>query len=242
MQTVTKKSELLPLLQQCHRVYCDSGLEQCIPVLHQLVLQKKVKFPLLEHCGRYFFDKIAVEEHIKFCDGIASYKTIGGNVIIGIVLQKRLGINFGQSCSKAEIYIAQADSWHICDIIGERVFGHALLQYTEEALPLMKRLAKHSNNWVIRSLGAGFHNAIKWGLAEIYVKELFRILLVLGNSKDKEIKQGVGWAAKTTAKYHPKIIAYFNEKIQDPKTTGQWFRTKVRIGLERNSYAKGNKS
>ncbi|WP_350285128.1 DNA alkylation repair protein [uncultured Croceitalea sp.] len=241
MQVLTRKSQLLPLLHKCIQTYHDFGVSRCAMVIDQELLSKKVKFPLLEHCGFMLYNEIPQNKHLQLCDFIAQLKTIGGNVIIGIVLKQRLGEHFEESLAKATEYISKADSWHICDIIGERVFGHALLHHTERTIPKVKQLTQHSSNWVVRSLGAGFHNAIKWGLDKVYAQQLFQLLLTLGNTKDKEIKQGVGWAAKTTAKFHPEIIAYFKEDIQNPNNVGQWFRTKVRIGLERNKHAKGNR-
>lgn len=234
MQALSKKVEVKAQLEKCIAAYRESGVKTCVTVLHAEILNKKVRFPLLEYCGYELYQVLSDEELLEFCDGIEGLKTIGGNVLIGILLQLRLSNHFETSLEKTVAYIAMADAWYVCDIIGERVFGHALLHHTENALPIMKDLAQHPSNWVVRSLGAGFHNAIKWGLDAQFVKQLFRILLTLANYTDKEIKQGVGWAAKTTAKFHPKIITYFQEQIQNPKTTGNWFRTKVRIGLERN--------
>lgn len=234
MQSLTKKAEIKVQLEKCISSYRKSGVNACVTVLHNAILNKKVRFPLLEFCGRELYEVLSDRELLVFCDRVEALKTIGGNVIIGILLQRRLSNDFESSLKKATEYIAVADTWQVCDIIGERVFGHALLYHTHEALPKMKEMAQHPSNWVVRSLGAGFHNAIKWGLDAKDVNQLFRILLSLANHKDKEIKQGVGWAAKTTAKFHPKIITYFEEQIQNPKSTGNWFRTKVKIGLERH--------
>lgn len=234
MQGLTKKASVKVQLEKCIASYQELGIDSCVAVLQATILNKKVRFPLLEFCGRELYRVLPEGEQLEFCDRVEALKTIGGNVIIGILLQLRLSNQFETSLKKATEYIALAEAWYVCDIIGERVFGHALLYHTNDALPKMKRMTQHPSNWVVRSLGAGFHNAIKWGLDAQDVKELFSILLTLANHRDKEIKQGVGWAAKTTAKFHPKIITYFQDQIQNPNTTGNWFRTKVRMGLERN--------
>ena len=235
MEALTTKTDVKVQLEKCISGYQSSGVSHCVAIIHERILCKKVRFPLLEYCARELHQVLSYADQLKFCDRIEALQTIGGNVIIGIFLQERLSTHFESSLDQAAEYISRADAWYVCDIIGERVFGHALLYHTDKALPLMKHMAQHSSPWVVRSLGAGFHNAIKWGLEAQYVKQLFRLLLTLANNTNKEIKQGVGWAAKTTAKFHPKIIAYFQEQIQDKQTTGNWFRTKVRIGLERNS-------
>lgn len=241
MKTITRKSEITILLEKCLSAYHSGGLAKCISELDALILSNKVKFPLLEYCAEQFYTQLSKTEHILFCDNIQSLKTEGGNVILGIILQKRLEDNFAESINKATEYIADADIWYVCDIMGERVFGHALLHRPKVTIPEIKRLSKHPSNWVNRSLGAGIHYAIKKGLDKKHVKTAFKILLSMANTTDKEIRQGVGWAAKTTAKFHPEIIGYFQGEIDNPFRAANWFRAKISIGLKRNSYyAKGN--
>lgn len=237
---ITRKSEIQELLAQCLNSYHTNGLDACLTKFYNLILLRKVKFPLLEFCGKTLYSELNETEHIPFCDKIQSLKTEGGNVVLGIILQCRLEDNFEESLSKATEYIADADIWYVCDIIGERVFGYSLLHQPKKTIPEIKKLSHHEANWVIRSLGAGTHYAIKKGLDKEHVQTMFQILLSMANTKDKEIRQGVGWAAKTTAKFHPDIIAYFSTEIDDTVNVANWFRTKINIGLNRNNYAKRN--
>lgn len=240
MQVVTRKSEIREYLNDCLTAYQLKGITACLTELENQILTKKVKFPLLEFCGNELFQKIKQEEHIELCDKIEELKTEGGNVILGVILQNRLNTNFEQSITKATEYISKADIWYVCDIIGERVYGYSLLNNPEKTIRQIKRLSKHSTNWVVRALGAGVHYAIKKGLDRKNVVLVFPILLSMANTKDKEIKQGVGWAAKTTAKFHPGIIEQFDKEIQNQDKVANWFRTKISIGLNRNEYAKRN--
>lgn len=141
---------------------------------------------------------------------------------------------------KTTEYISKADIWYVCDIIGERVFGYALLHYPDKMLPEYKKLSSHPTNWVVRSLGAGGHYAIKKGLEKKKVQQLFKVLLTMANTNDKEVRQGIGWAAKTTAKFHPDLITYYKDEIDNKVKVANWFRKKIEIGLDRNSYAKGS--
>lgn len=239
MHIVTRKSEIKELLSSCVEAYELSGVMACVRELRDQILTKKVKFPLLEFCGSELYHKVKQEQQIDLCDKIEELKTEGGNVVLGIILQNRLTSNFYQSIEKATEYISRADVWYVCDIIGERVYGYSLLNNPNRTVPQIKELSKHPANWVVRALGAGVHYAIKKGLDKGNVALLFPILLSMSNTKDKEIKQGVGWAAKTTAKFHPDIIEQYDDEIQNDKVAN-WFRTKVSIGLNRNKYAKGN--
>ena len=240
MKTFTRKSDVKIELAKCISAYDESGMVACSEVLKQTLLSHKVKFPLLEYCATKFNEYLTEKEQFELCDLIQSMKTEGGNVILGILLQKQLSTNFGSAIQKTIDYVSEADIWYVCDIIGERVFGVALLTKPEQAIPVIKKLFQHPSIWVVRSLGAGIHYAIKKGLDEKFARQLFQLLLTQATNKNKEIRQGVGWAAKTTAKFHPQIIIDFNSEIYDDLKTANWFRTKIQIGLNRHHYAKGN--
>jgi hypothetical protein len=112
------------------------------------------------------------------------------------------------------------------------------LQNPADTIKVIKRLSNHPNQWVIRSLGAGIHYGIKKDLHKVYAKNLFSILLSMANTTNKEIRQGVGWAAKTTARFHPDIIKDYKYQIQQTEKVKNWFRAKIKIGLDRSRYKK----
>lgn len=240
MKTITKKSVVQKELHSCLTSFEDGDLTDFVSEFKNRLLDQKVKFPLLEYCGSEIYDKIAKKNHIELCDMIESLKTEGGNVVIGIILQNRLSDYFRQSTEKAVEYISKADEWYVPDIIGERVFGWALLHQPENALQFYRKLIFHDNKWVVRSLGAGTHNAVKNELGKHIVKELFPILMTHSDSTDHQIKRGIGWAAKTIAKFHPDIIREFKSEIDNKEQTGRWFQSKVEMGLKRNRHAQGN--
>lgn len=240
MRKITRKSEIKEIVEKCINKYRLEGLESCVKEVNETILSNRVKFPLLEFCAETLYEELAEEEHISFCDKIEALKTEGGNVLLGKILQKRLPNHFEESIQRAVAYIANADTWYVCDIIGERVFGYSLLHEPVKTIPEIKKLSNHETNWVIRSLGAGTHYAIKKGLGKKDVETMFNILLSMANTKDKEIRQGVGWAAKTTAKFHPEIIDFYKSKIENTEEVANWFRKKIEIGLTRYNYAKRN--
>lgn len=242
MQVIGSKIQVKILTQQCLDIYRDKGKDDFLESFYTTILVAKIKFPALEACAELLYNELPESWHFTFCDRVEAFKTIGGNVILGIFLQKKLQVNTEQAFLKATEYIAKAHAWYICDIVGERVWGVALLRQTHQTLLEIKKLFKHENRWVVRSLGAGIHYAIKKGLQKENVEVLFKMLLENALNKDKEIKQGVGWAAKTTAKFHPDIIDLYKTEIDNPEKTGAWFRTKIKIGLSRNQYAFGDRS
>lgn len=238
MTSITKKGDLKITLDFCLEQYRAKGMSAFISAFQSNILACKIRFPLLEYCAEEMYVSFEDEVHIAICDRIAPLKTIGGNVILGILLKKRLANHFEESISKAADYIVVGDEWFCSDIIGERVQGNAILLYPKKALPALWALAKHDSNWVVRSIGAACHLATKRGLKKTVAINVFELLLHLGGSKDYQIQRGIGWAAKTMAKFHPDIITQYSEKIQ-AEDIGNWFRRKVNIGLERYRYGQG---
>lgn len=240
MEAITSKSAIDVITKRLVDIYNDEGEIGFLKALHKQVLRKKVRFPLLEYAGRELFEQIPGKSQLVILDKIVDLHEIGGNVLAGIGLQLRLRKYFRQSINKSVEYIITGDEWYVCDIIGERVMGHSLLTQPVKTLPVLRKLAKHENKWVVRSVGVAAHYAIKKGLTKEYVEEVFSLLLSLGNSEDFHTKRGIGWAAKTTVKFYPEFITKYEGDIEK---TGQWFKTKVKIGLGRkDKYAHRYKS
>ncbi|MEO1049378.1 MAG: DNA alkylation repair protein [Bacteroidota bacterium] len=238
---ITRKSQVREWLETDILPQYLLGVDRLVKALYDQLLTSKVKFPLLEYAASALYENVDTKDHITLCDGIAELKTIGGNVLIGIILQKRLSGHFEQSMEMAAHYIAQGEEWYVTDIIGERVYGVGLLMYPDATLKWLRQMAKHESHWVVRAIGAGSHYAIKKGLDAEEVEKVFKLLLSLAIAKHHQIKTGIGWAAKTTARFHQEVIAKYRSQIENKALTGQWFRTKVSIGLARGRYTKGSK-
>ncbi|MBO9702161.1 MAG: hypothetical protein J7604_18270 [Sporocytophaga sp.] len=161
MKSITKKGDLNHEILQCFEALDAEGFNAFLSEVYQRLLFPKIKFPLLEYCATEISQRLEEKDHIEFCSGISKLKTIGGNVLIGIMLQKRLSVNFIQSMEKAAEYIEQGEEWYVTDIIGERVYGIALLRYNTEALSFLYQLSNNASPFVVRSIGPGAHYASK---------------------------------------------------------------------------------
>ncbi len=236
MDVVTRKSEVKVYLKACIDAYNNEGVSACVSQLNRNILNRKVKFPLLEFCAHELTREIQDDQHIPFCDEVEALKTEGGNVILGIMLQNRLDKHFLEAIEKTTEYTSKAEIWYVCDIIGERTYGYALLHYPSKTIPMIKALSRDSNNWVLRTLGAGVHYAVKKGLDKKDVAIILPILMAMASATDKEIRQGIGWAAKTIARFHPDVIESHHTEIYNNNKVAHWFRRKVSIGLERHYY------
>jgi len=229
MKIIGSKKEIQPYLEKA--IGAD-GQNAFIAVLHSSILKKKVRFPVLEYAAAWLYDTLPVRQHLSITDQITGLKEIGSYILAGIMLQKMLAKQYDKAIAKAVEYIIAGNKWYVCDIIGERVMGYALLTKPEQTLPVLRRLAKHDDKWIVRSVGVAGHYAIKKGLSKEYVQELFELLLSVSNTTDFHTKKGIGWAAKTTAKFHPDIIAKYKNHIDT--SAKQWFKTKVKTGLGRS--------
>lgn len=199
--------------------------------LFRKVLSQKVKFPILEYLAREIHAFVPAGKAISLIDRIAATRKIGAYPIAGMMLQLRLEQDFSGSFRKAAEYMMEGDEWYVCDIIGERVFGYALLTQPEKTIPALRKNSRHENQWVVRAVGVATHYAVKKGLAFPAVEEMFRLLLSLSDAQEFHTKRGIGWGAKTVAKFYPALITKYEKEIA---ASGTWFQTKIRIGLGRS--------
>lgn len=236
---LNRKSEVRPIVSELLDTYQALGLESFCAAFYQKLLQQKVKFPLLEFAAEETYQQLDETEHLAFCRQIAAHQTMGGNVVVAIILKERIPKHLNESFAEAAKLIAQGQEWYVSDLIGERVFGNGILQFPEEALEQLKRFREHESKWVVRSIGAGSHLATKRGINKEVATKVFQLLLSLGDSKEHQVRKGIGWAAKTMARFHPDIIELHRKEIA-AASIGNWFRRKVNIGLERHRHAQSH--
>lgn len=237
MKIITSKAEVRQLADECMAAYEETGMDAFIATVHELILKRKVKYPVLEYVAALFYKYFSETDHITLTDRVIALEENGSEVIAGKMLQLRLDKHYDECIEKAVAYIIHGGNWLCCDTVGERVLGHALLTQPSRTMPVLNQLSQHDNKWVIRSIGTAVHYAVKKGLNKQYVSEVFDLLLLFANAKEFHVKKGIGWAAKTVAKFHPEIIEARGARIAGNET-GQWFKTKVKTGLGRtNKYA-----
>lgn len=234
MDSITSKKEIKSILDRILSP-SDSRENGIADAIVSELLSKKIKFPLLEFAAKEIHATIPEKNQIPLTDRIIEQKTIGGNVIAGMILQLRLEKHFEPSFKKAIEYMMFGDEWYVCDIIGERVMGYSLLNEPEKTLPVLKKFLDHKNAWVARSVGVATHYAVKKGLRKKYVEEVFLLLLTKADTNDFHTKKGIGWAVKTVSKFHPEIVLKFRSRLNSDENIGTFFKTKIKIGLGRSS-------
>jgi len=236
MEKITSKVRVREILEQAKQSREQQGQDALLVTIYEGLLKKKVSFPLLEFAAKEMALWIPEDEQLHVMDILVATNEMGSYVLAGMMLQLRVPLYLEESIQRACAYIVGGDEWYVCDIVGERVLGHALLTYPEKTILLLKHLAQYSDKWIVRTIGVATHYAVKKGLSPKFTETMFRLLLSLSDATDFHIKKGIGWGAKTIAKFHPTIIERYRKQIELPEIR-QWFRTKITIGLNRNKVA-----
>lgn len=233
MKIIGSKKEIQEIFDRLQCQYSNWTSDEAIKAIHKKILKQKIRFPALEFFAEQSFKSIPNKQLYKFLDKIIALDEIGSYVIAGKLLQLNLKCDLSGSHKKANEYILQGNVWYACDIISERVLGIMLLEHPEETIEINRKQINSDNFWLIRSIGVATHLATKWGLQKKYIKQQFELLLSKANTTDHHATTGIGWAAKTIAKFHPDIIKQFGKELDSPNVK-QWFKTKVKIGLGRS--------
>ena len=228
LKTITAKSvvnadiEIISII--CNRA--DISLMADWLDLHYLM--HKVKFPILEYLISFFYDKLNESQLIALLDEVISRDREGSYVLAGKALQLLYEVNPDLALRKVKEYMILGDKWYSCDIMGERVFGHAMLTDFEKVFPMMKQATAHESIWVVRAVGTGIHYATKKGLEAAAVAHLFDLLCEQKNRMEYHVKKGMGWAVKTVCKFYPKMVRDKKDSWED---ASQWFITKIDKGF-----------
>jgi hypothetical protein len=234
LKIIGSKKEIRKIFDALQKQHSDWTSDESIKAIHINILKQKIRFPVLEYFAELLFEIIPNKHLYKFLDKLIALDEIGSYTIAGKLLQLNLKNDFSGSHKKANEYILQGNVWYACDMISERVLGVMLLNHAEETITINKKQIAGENFWLIRSVGVATHLATKWGLPKKYAIQQFELLLGKANVTDYHATTGIGWAAKTIAKFHPDIIKQFEKELDSPNVK-QWFKTKVKIGLGRSA-------
>ena len=189
------------------------------------VLDSKVPFPLLDEIGKQLGQagKLDKSRYFAIFDSIIETDKMGGYVIVGQGLAQFFEHNLEASLLKAKEVITKGKTWYVCDIIGERVFGQALVDYFAVALTVLEQMTNDENQAVRRSLGVSVHFFVKRKPTEVKsMRRLFEgLLLPLVEDKRVFVVKGTGWGLKTIGRYQPELGLEFLEQILATKNVSK---------------------
>jgi len=179
------------------------------------LLNTKYPFPKLDLLGKEISQSSTGEpdNFLKILDEIVDYNVMGGFVVVGQALIPLLENDFEKVMTKSREYIVKGDKWYVCNIIGERSLGQALVKYFDKTLPWFEHFLKDENKWVKRSVGVAIHFFSKRVLTEPdKTKKLLNLIEPNIEEKQTDVVKGIGWGLKTIGRYHPDILVQFLKK------------------------------
>jgi 3-methyladenine DNA glycosylase AlkD len=176
------------------------------------LLGTKCSFSKLDLLGTFIGDK-AKEEPAKFLrafDCIIDSQAMGGFVVIGEALVSLLDTDFEAAMQKSREYIIKGATWYVCDIIGERSIGKAVVKHFKKTLPFLKNFLDDENKWVRRSAGVAVHFFAKRVQDDPKkAKILLELLAPHIEEKQVDVVKGIGWGLKTIGKNYPDVLTPF---------------------------------
>jgi len=182
------------------------------------VLDAKVPFPLLDEMGKRLGEagRFNPSKYFVVFDEIIAKDKMGGYVIVGRALAAFLETELEASISKATEVIVKGQTWYVCDIVGERVLGQALVAHFDSAISVLERMTVVEDQWVRRSIGVAVHFFAKRNREDIEkMRQLMALLLFVIEDKRVNVVKGVGWGLKTIGKYQPKLVEeYLQETVK----------------------------
>jgi 3-methyladenine DNA glycosylase AlkD len=179
------------------------------------ILDTKCPFAKLDMLGHRIGTSGSVDSQkfFKLFDTIIEYNAMGGFVIVGQALIHFLPYTFEKVMEKSKEYIIKGDVWYVCDIIGERSIGHAVVEYFDESILWLQTFLDDDNKWVKRSAGVAIHFFSKRVVDQPEkTKILLQVVEPYLEEKQKDFVKGIGWGLKTIGKHHPDILVDFIKK------------------------------
>jgi 3-methyladenine DNA glycosylase AlkD len=183
----------------------NSGVPAALDALNG-ILRERTPFRLLDLVGAAL-DTAGEDNVDELLQTLADQRSEGGWVVIASALRERLPRDLAGALEASRKYIAQAQIWYGCDIIGERVPGPALVAQFQPSLEILSSWRSDPDAWVRRALGVAVHFWAKRsrglpGSAE-QTRALLDFLSPMLEEKDYDAAKGVGWALKTCGRYFP---------------------------------------
>ena len=209
-----------------NRKWARSIAERCVEAINRgdsdgfwnvlnPVLDAKVPFPLLDEMGRLLGEagRHNSSKYFGVFDEITATCKMGGYVIVGQALASFLETKLEASIRKAAEIVAEGQKWYVCDIVGERVLGQALVSYFDSAVAVLESMTATEDPSVRRSIGVAVHFFAKRRPEDVEgMKRLLRLLSVLVEDRRVFVVKGVGWGLKTIGKHQPRLVEDYLKK------------------------------
>ena len=228
------------IAERCAEAINDEDLEEFWNVLNP-VLDAKVPFPLLDEIGKRLGEagRNHKSNYFGVFDKIIATDKMGGYVIVGQALAAFLETELEASIRKAAEVIARGQEWYVCDIVGERVLGQALVSYFDSAVSVLEQMTVSEDQGVRRSIGVAVHFFAKRRPKDVErTKRLLALLALLVDDRRVFVVKGVGWGLKTIGRHQPKLIEDYLEETLEKKKISRLMLRKATTYLDEETKEK----
>jgi 3-methyladenine DNA glycosylase AlkD len=222
------------IAERCTEAINRDAWEEFWHVLNP-VLETKVPFPLLDEIGKRLgaAGKDEPSRYFGVFDEIVATDKMGGYVIVGQALAAFLETELEASIRKAAEIVAGGKKWYVCDIVGERVLGQALVEHFDSAFSVLERMTVLEDQGVRRSIGVAVHFFAKRRPEDVErMKQLLSLLAFLVDDKRVFVVKGVGWGLKTIGKHQPKLVEEYLKETLETKRISKLMLRKATTYLD----------
>ena len=241
MNETISNAQMRLLAQQVANLILEN--KDCRKVIEILkpILDFKCPFSKLDLLGKEIGQAAATangiqkQQFLKAFDKIIEYGAMGSFVIVSQALTPLLERNFEKVLEKSREYIIKGDKWYVCDIIGERSLGQALVNHFDKTLPWLQKFLEDKSKWVKRSVGVAIHLFSKRVRdAPKKANKLLNLVEPYIEETQVDVVKGIGWGLKTIGKHHPGILeAFLEEQIKAHRKISKVMMKKARTYLLR---------
>jgi 3-methyladenine DNA glycosylase AlkD len=202
----------LQLLAQQFTKHIQQNQPQAAADSLKPLLNTKCAFSKLDKLGNLIGTKAKnnTAPFLKAFDCIIESQAMGGFVVVGEALATLLETDFDAVMQKSREYIIKGAAWYVCDIIGERSIGKAVVGHFEQTLPYLSGFLEDENKWVKRSAGVAVHFFAKRILDNPKkAKMLLDVLAPHIEERQVDVVKGIGWGIKTMGRVYPEVVVPF---------------------------------
>ncbi|MBU0765176.1 MAG: DNA alkylation repair protein [Bacteroidetes bacterium] len=218
------KPEIRMLADQLSGLYANGEESDFSRLFRERLFSQKISFPYMEVVGEVLYERLGAERCLKITDGLANEEYVGGFVVAATVLQKHLRQDFSLSCKKAVEYMIAGNTWYVCDIIGERVFGYGLVNDFSKMFACLEKFIDHESHWIRRVVGVAVHVAAKRQIGQEKIEKLFYLSMRQAYEKNYHVKKGCGWGIETIAKFYPDFAVSARHLVEEDPKVNSWIR------------------
>jgi len=182
------------------------------------LLNSKIPFPKLDLLGKIIGENLNAEKAFSLFDRIVDMDKMGSYVIVAYGMTEFINSDLNLCMNKAKEYIVKGNEWYVCDIFGDRILGHSLVERFEDSLPYFREFSRDENRWMRRVVGVAVHYfAKKIRDDEKRIRRLIDLLDMQVEEKNRDIAKGVGWGLKTIGKFYPEVLERYLKRILSRK-------------------------